>query len=111
LQAGGHRFDPGHVHQLLPDCKRLRKITSARTLRYSCTLRDIITFVEVIVKNPAILGGTPVFRGTRVPLQALFDYLEGGDTLEEFLDGYPSVSREMAIAALEEAKELLSARI
>jgi len=52
-----------------------------------------------------------VFRGTRVPLQALFDYLEGGDTLEEFLDGYPSVSREMAIAALEEAKELLSARI
>jgi uncharacterized protein (DUF433 family) len=67
--------------------------------------------VNVIIKDRDILGGVPVFRGTRVPLQALFDYLEGGDTLEEFLDGYPSVSREMAIAALEEAKELLSTRI
>lgn len=65
----------------------------------------------VIVRDPEILGRVPVFRGTRVPLQALFDYLEGGDTLEEFLDGYPSVSREMAIGALEEAKQLLSARI
>jgi uncharacterized protein (DUF433 family)/predicted nuclease of predicted toxin-antitoxin system len=55
--------------------------------------------VEVIINDRDILGGTPVFRGTCVPLQALFDYLEGGDTLEEFLDGYPSVSREMAIAA------------
>jgi uncharacterized protein (DUF433 family) len=65
---------------------------------------------NIIVKDPEILHGAPVFRGTRVPLQALFDYLEGGDTLEEFLEGYPSVTREMAIAALEEAKELLSAR-
>ena len=66
---------------------------------------------NVIIKDPEILGGEPVFRGTRVPLQALFDYLEGGDTLEEFLDGYPSVSREMAVRALEEARQLLSARI
>ena len=66
---------------------------------------------NVIVRDPEILGGVPIFRGTRVPLQALFDYLEGGDTLEEFLDGYPSVSRGMAISALEEAKQLLSARI
>lgn len=65
---------------------------------------------NIIVKDPEILHGAPVFRGTRAPLQALFDYLEGGDTLEEFLEGYPSVTREMAIAALEEAKELLSAR-
>jgi uncharacterized protein (DUF433 family) len=65
---------------------------------------------NLIVKDPEILHGAPVFRGTRVPLRALFDYLEGGDTLEEFLEGYPSVMREMAIAALEEAKELLSAR-
>ena len=57
-----------------------------------------------------ILGGTPVFRGTRVPLQLLFDSLERGHTLEEFLAGYPTVSREMAIAALEEAQQLLSAR-
>lgn len=65
---------------------------------------------NVIVKDPEILGGTPVFRGTRVPLQTLFDYLEGGDTLEQFLDGFPSVSREMAIAALEGARHLLSAQ-
>lgn len=64
----------------------------------------------VIVRNPDILGGTPVFRGTRVPIQALFDYLEGGETLEYFLEGFPTVSREAAVAALEEAKELLLAR-
>jgi uncharacterized protein (DUF433 family) len=64
----------------------------------------------IIVKNPEILGGTPVFRGTRVPVQTLFDYLEGGETLEDFLEGFPTVSREMAIAALEQARELLSAR-
>ena len=64
----------------------------------------------VIVKDPDILGGSPVFRGTRVPIQALFDYLEGGETLEEFLQGFPTVSREAAIAALEEAKQLLFTR-
>lgn len=64
----------------------------------------------VITKNPNILGGTPVFRGTRVPIQALFDYLEGGETLEDFLEGFPTVSRDAAIGALEEAKELLLTR-
>jgi uncharacterized protein (DUF433 family) len=63
--------------------------------------------VDVIVKDPDILGGTPVFRGTRVPLQALFDSLETGETLEQFLEGFPSVSREMAIAALIQARVLL----
>ena len=57
---------------------------------------------SVIVKNPEILGGTPV--------QLLFDSLERGHTLEEFLAGYPTVSRELAIAALEEAQQLLSAK-
>jgi uncharacterized protein (DUF433 family) len=66
--------------------------------------------VNVIVKNKDILGGTPVFRGTRVPIQTLFDYLEGGETLEDFLQGFPTVTRESAVAALEEAKELLLAR-
>ncbi len=60
--------------------------------------------IEVIVKDPDILGGTPVFRGTRVPFQALLDYLEGGQTLAEFLDDFPTVTREVAIAALEAAK-------
>jgi uncharacterized protein (DUF433 family) len=66
--------------------------------------------MNVIVKNRDILGGVPVFRGTRVPVQALFDYLEGGETLEDFLQGFPTVTRESAIAALEEAKDLLLAR-
>jgi uncharacterized protein (DUF433 family) len=65
---------------------------------------------SIIVKNPNILSGTPVFRGTRVPLQLLFDSLERGHTLEQFLEGYPTVSREMAIAALQEAQQLLSAK-
>ena len=65
---------------------------------------------SAIVKNPKILGGTPVFRRTRVPLQLLCDSLERGHTLEEFLAGYPTVSRELAIAALEEAQQLLSAK-
>ena len=64
----------------------------------------------VIAKNPTILGGTPAFRGTRVPLQLLFDSLERGRTLQEFLEEYPTVSREMAIAALKEAQQLLSAK-
>ena len=66
--------------------------------------------MNVIVKNREILGGTPVFRGTRVSVQTLFDYLEGGETIEDFLEGFPTVSREAAIAALEEAKDLLLTR-
>ena len=59
---------------------------------------------SVIVKNPAVLSGEPVFRGTRVPFKALTDYLEGGESLGEFLEQYPSVTREAAIAALQEAR-------
>ena len=66
--------------------------------------------MNVIVKDQDVLGGTPVFRGTRVPVRTLFDYLEGGETLEDFLQGFPSVTRESAVAALEEAKDLLVAR-
>jgi uncharacterized protein (DUF433 family) len=58
---------------------------------------------NVIIKDENILGGEPVFRGTRVPFKILIDYLEGGDTLDQFLEQYPSVSRELAIAAIEEA--------
>ena len=66
---------------------------------------------SVITKNPEVLGGTPVFQGTRVPFQALLDYLEGGETLNEFLDDFPTVTREAAIAALEQAKSLLVGQI
>jgi uncharacterized protein (DUF433 family) len=62
---------------------------------------------NVIHSDPGILGGTPVFVGTRVPAQALIDYLEGGHPLDEFLDHFPSVTREQAIAALELARGAL----
>ena len=64
---------------------------------------------EVIHSDPEILGGTPVFVGTRVPFRNLIDYLEHGHSLDEFLDEFPSVSREQAVAALEAAQEVLSA--
>lgn len=65
---------------------------------------------QVIVRDPEVMHGTPVFQGTRVPVQTLFEYLEGGDTLEDFLDGFPTVSRASAIWVIEEAKQrLLSA--
>ena len=64
---------------------------------------------EVIHVDPEILGGTPVFVGTRVPLQALIDYIRGGHPLADFLDDFPTVSHSQAIAALEQAKELLVA--
>jgi uncharacterized protein (DUF433 family) len=62
-------------------------------------------------RDPEILGGTPVFRGTRVPFKNLLDYLEGGHTLDEFLDEFPTVTREAAIAALEHAKNLVIAQV
>ena len=68
-----------------------------------------MTRSSVVHSDPDILGGTPVFVGTRVPLQALIDYLEGGHSLEEFLDDFPTVTREQAIAALEQAKAHLIA--
>ena len=77
-------------------------------MSYSCFVMDPR---QIILSDPNILGGTPVFVGTRVPVQALLDYLEGGDTIEEFLDDYPGVSREQAIAFLEEAGRALLAKI
>jgi uncharacterized protein (DUF433 family) len=65
----------------------------------------------VIVVDAEVMNGTPCFRGTRVPFQNLIDYLEGGQSLGEFLRQFPTVTREMAIQALEDAKESLLARI
>jgi uncharacterized protein (DUF433 family) len=62
---------------------------------------------DIVHSDPDILGGTPVFVGTRVPIQSLFDYLEGGETLDEFLRQFPSVRRDQAIAALELARATL----
>jgi len=64
---------------------------------------------SIVHSDPEILGGTPVFVGTRVPLKNVIDYLAAGDGLDEFLDDFPSVSREQAVAALEVAREMLIA--
>lgn len=73
--------------------------------------RGLIITPSVIHADPEILGGTPVFVGTRVPFETLIDYLKGGDPLDEFLDDFPSVSRDQAVAALELAKDALLARV
>jgi uncharacterized protein (DUF433 family) len=62
---------------------------------------------NLITRDADVLGGAPIFRGTRVPFQSLLDYLEGGQTLDEFLDDFPTVAREAAIDALEHAKALV----
>ena len=68
------------------------------------------TLESVVRCDPEVLGGTPVFAGTRVPLRNLVDYLAAGDPLERFLEHFPSVPREQAVAALEIAGELLASR-
>ena len=65
------------------------------------------TTTQVVHVNPDILGGTPVFIGTRVPVKSLFDYIEAGESLDEFLRQFPSVSRHQAVAGLELAREAL----
>jgi uncharacterized protein (DUF433 family) len=66
---------------------------------------------ETITRDPEVMHGAPVFRGTRVPVKTLFDYLENGDSLDDFLAGFPTVSREVAIQVLEESKDLRLARV
>jgi uncharacterized protein (DUF433 family) len=61
----------------------------------------------VITRDPEVMGGTPVFRGTRVPVQTLLDYLEAGESIDDFLDGFPSVIRVQVVAFLEQAKDRL----
>ena len=70
-------------------------------------LSDNGSMADAIVKDPETMHGIPVFRGTRVPVQTLFDYLEGGESLDDFLAGFPTVSRALALNALEEARTLL----
>ena len=72
-------------------------------------LRRNLDFMKnpIISREPDVMGGTPVFHGTRVPVQTLLDYLQAGDTIDDFLEGFPSVTREQVIAFLEEAKNRL----
>jgi uncharacterized protein (DUF433 family) len=63
----------------------------------------------IVKSSPDILGGTPVFAGTRVPVQTLIEHLEAGDSIDDFLDGFPTVSREQVVAFLEQARDLVVA--
>jgi uncharacterized protein (DUF433 family) len=72
--------------------------------------RDNRGVTEAITRNSEIMHGVPVFRGTRVPVQTLFEYLEGGESLDDFLQGFPTVSRSLALQALAEARQLLLSR-
>ncbi len=78
------------------------------TARYSLRIMEP---KQIVHSDPEILGGTPVFVGTRVPVDALIDFLEGGETIENFLENYPGVSREQVFAFLEEASRALLAKI
>lgn len=66
---------------------------------------------DAVVRDPEIMHGTPVFRGTRVPIQTLFDYLENGDSLDDFLEGFPTITRDLAVQVLEESKQLRLAQV
>ena len=66
---------------------------------------------DAITRDPEVMHGMPVFRGTRVPVKTLFDYLENGESLDDFLEGFPTVSRTLAVRVLEECKELHLARV
>jgi uncharacterized protein (DUF433 family) len=65
----------------------------------------------IVSRSPDVMSGAPVFTGTRVPIQTLLDYLEGGESVDDFLEGFPSVTREQVVAFLEEAKALLVAKV
>lgn len=71
----------------------------------------VIMKSKIISASPDVMGGTPVFTGTRVPIQTLLDYLEGGESIDDFLEGFPTVTREQVIAFLEEAKEQIVASV
>lgn len=66
---------------------------------------------QIVSHDPEIMGGAPVFTGTRVPVQTLLDYIEAGDTIDDFLEGFPTVTRKQVIAFLEEAKDRLVASV
>jgi uncharacterized protein (DUF433 family) len=82
---------------------RLDKLLSTEPGGQRVMLKDSL----IISASPEIMGGTPVFTGTRVPVQTLLDYLKAGESIDDFLDGFPTVTREQVIALLEEAEKQL----
>ena len=106
--SDGRPRDRGGECQILRDTVAVRSLLPYPSVISRLPMADLRTIIH---SDPEIHGGTPVFVGTRVPVRTLIDYLEGGDTLEEFLDNFPSVTREQAIALLEEAGRAVLAQI
>jgi len=88
---------------------QITPVTVGCTMEFQCGA-NMPTRESVVRCDPDVLGGTPVFAGTRVPVKNLLDYLAAGDSLDRFLDHFPSITREQAVAALEVAKDLLTSR-
>src|SRR5204863_8543374 len=120
LQRGWYQTLSGEFHADIGICaERLRSVAGeagplslkfySRLLRGYTRMTRMTRLSDIVHSDPDILGGTPVFAGSRVPIQSLFDYLEGGETLDEFLRQFPSVGRDQAIAALDLARTTLLA--
>ena len=103
------RSQPNEPYQPRPKAGGWMPELYARLLRMYTEATSMTQLSDIVRTDPDILGGTPVFVGTRVPIQSLFDYLEGGETLDEFLRQFPSVRRDQAIAALDLARATLLA--
>jgi uncharacterized protein (DUF433 family) len=84
---------------------------SGETNPTASRLSDNQCMQEPITRDPEVMHGTPVFTGTRVPVKTMFEYLEAGESLDDFLEGFPTVSRELAVQVLEESRELRLARV
>jgi uncharacterized protein (DUF433 family) len=87
------------IHSLLVESEATLESGAGRG--YTFNMRE----EKIIQSDPDILGGTPVFRGTRVPIRSLFEHLEGGESIDDFLEGFPSVRRDQVIALLEISQE------
>jgi uncharacterized protein (DUF433 family) len=96
--------------QVKPETLGTRRRHAGKTPGHPLEEAAMATSAPVIHSDPEILGGTPVFVGTRVPVESLFDYFEAGETLDHFLAQFPTVTRDQALAALEQARESLVRR-
>ena len=104
MDAGGSNEREIHVITSAANARPLQE-RRIDTLAVAGNKRNLPNMSKAIVgRSPDILGGTPVFAGTRVPIQTLIDYLEGGESIDDFLKGFPTVTRQQVIAFLEEAK-------
>ena len=102
------KIDVIHSFNFDPKNPPLRAIGALDLLTPERLLLDVMR-IPIVTCSPDVRGGTPVFAGTRVPVQTLIAYLEGGETIDDFLEGFPTVRREQVVAFLEEARDKMVA--